>query len=91
VTDVNIAESILAAYDSTYRPFVVPQGVAFNPLAVGDYANNPEGFTGFSFGGLPLYKDQALNVAGSASNFAGRWRDRSRTAPRIMPDPSKST
>ncbi len=28
MTDVSIAESILAAYDSTYRPFVVPQGVA---------------------------------------------------------------
>ncbi len=54
VTDVNIAESILAAYDSSYRPFVVPQGVAFNPLATGDYANAPEGFTGFSFEGLPF-------------------------------------
>lgn len=71
VTDVNIAESILAAYDSSYRPFVVPQGVAFNPLAVGDYLNNPEGFTGFSFGGLPLVKDQALYVAAGASSFAG--------------------
>jgi hypothetical protein len=40
VTDVNIAESILAAYGITSRPFVVPQGVAFNPLAVGDYLTN---------------------------------------------------
>ena len=71
VTDVNVAESMLAAYDSNYRPFVVPQGVAFNPMATGDFANAPEGYTGFSFGGLPLYKDQALNVAAAASNFAG--------------------
>ena len=71
VTDVNVAESILAAYDSTYRPFVVPQGVAFNPIATGDYVNGPEGYTGFSFGGLPLYKDQGLYTSAAADNFAG--------------------
>jgi hypothetical protein len=67
ITDVDVWETVEGAYDTNNRPFVVPQGVAFNPLAVGDYTNVPEGYTGFRFGSLPALKDQAAWVQWQAS------------------------
>lgn len=62
-TDVDLWESVEGAFDKNNRPFVVPQGVAFNPLAVGDNTNAPEGYTGFRFASMPAFKDQANEVA----------------------------
>lgn len=62
-SDVDLWESVEGAYDKNNRPFVVPQGQAFNPLAVGDSTNVPEGYTGFRFASMPAFKDQANEVA----------------------------
>jgi hypothetical protein len=61
-TDVNLWASFAGSYDSANRPLVVPQGVAFNPMAVGDPVSNAEGFTGFALSGsgLRVFKDQNL-------------------------------
>src|ERR1039458_8831314 len=66
-TDVDVWETVEGAYDSNNRPLVVPQGVAYNPLAVGDSSDVPEGYTGFRFGSLPAFKDQATWVQWQAS------------------------
>lgn len=60
---VTVWTTIEGAYDTNGRPYVVPSGVAFNPLAVGDGTNVPEGYTGFKFAGLPALSDPALQVA----------------------------
>jgi hypothetical protein len=75
ITDVDLWESVEGSYDSNNRPFVVPQGVAFNPLAVGDNNDAPEGYTGFRFAGLPAYADQAAEVAWSSAGSAGYTGD----------------
>ena len=64
-TDVDVWETVEGSYDQNNRPYVVPQGVAFNPLAVGDDAAVPEGYTGFRFAGLQAFKDQAMWVSWS--------------------------
>jgi hypothetical protein len=71
--DADLWESIEGAYDSSGRPFVVPQGVAFNPLAIGDETNAPEGYTGFKFAGLPAFADEAMWVSwnGGAASAGG--------------------
>jgi len=58
--DADLWESIEGAYDSNGRPYVVPQGVAYNPIAVGDNNDAPEGYTGFKFAGLPAFADEAM-------------------------------
>ena len=63
ITTVTLWTTVEGAYDSNDRPFVVPQGVAFNPLAVGTGTDVPEGFTGYRFAGLPALADPALYVA----------------------------
>jgi hypothetical protein len=70
-TDAQLWETVAAAYDENYRPFVVPQGVAFNPLFTGTDASVPEGYTGYSFGGVSAFKDQALQVAAALLTYAG--------------------
>jgi hypothetical protein len=71
--DADLWESIEGAYDSSGRPFVVPQGVAFNPIAVGEESNAPEGYTGFKFAGLPAFADEAMWVSwsGGAASAGG--------------------
>jgi hypothetical protein len=71
--DADLWESIEGAYDGQNRPFVVPQGVAFNPIAVGDESNAPEGYTGFKFAGLPAFADEAMWVSwsGGAASSGG--------------------
>ncbi len=71
VTDVNVWESIAAAVDDSHRPYIVPQGVAFNPLATGVDSASPEGYTGYTFAGVPAFKDQALQVSAAATLYAG--------------------
>lgn len=56
----DLLNSIFGSYDSSDRPFVVPTTVAFNPLAVGDFANVPEGATGFVLAGVQAYQDQNI-------------------------------
>lgn len=58
ITTADLWESVEGAYDSANRPLVVPQGVAFNPIAVGDESNAPEGYTGFRFASLPAFVDE---------------------------------
>ena len=66
-TDVDVWETIEGAVDSSNRPYVVPQGVAFNPLAVGDDTAVPEGYTGFRTRSLPAFKDQAAWIQWQAT------------------------
>lgn len=61
--DPTLWEQIEGSYDSQNRPFVVPQGVAFNPMAVGDNAGVPEGYTGFHYASVPAFKDEAMWLA----------------------------
>lgn len=71
ITDGSMWEQIEGSYDTNNRPLVVPQGVAFNPLAVGDESNAPEGYTGFKFASMPAFSDESMwvqwNQNGSAS------------------------
>lgn len=69
-TTIDLWETVEGSYDSSNRPYVVPQGVAFNPLAVGDNAGVPEGYTGFHFAGLPAFKDQAMFVSWKTTSSA---------------------
>lgn len=69
--DADLWESIEGAYDSSGRPYVVPQGVAFNPLAVGEESGAPEGYTGFKFAGLPALSDEAMWVSWSGGAASG--------------------
>lgn len=63
VSTPDLWETVEGAFDSQNRPFVVPQGVAFNPLAVGDRATNPEGYTGFRFAAMQSFIDQGNRLA----------------------------
>lgn len=48
---------ILGSVDSSSRPLVVPQSVAFNPVGAGQ--NMPQGYAG-TFAGYPVYVDPGL-------------------------------
>lgn len=63
ISTPDLWESVEGAFDTTNRPFVVPQGQAYNPLAVGDRASNPEGYTGFRFAAMQSFIDQGNRLA----------------------------
>lgn len=71
-SDPTLWEQVESSYDSQGRLLVVPQGVAFNPMAFGDNTNVPEGYTGYHFASVPSFKDEAMwiqwNGNGSASS-----------------------
>lgn len=69
-TTPSVSGSILAALDANNRPYVVPQAVAYNPLAVGDEISGPFGYTGYSFAGAPLFKDQNIWTSWNANSGA---------------------
>lgn len=71
VLDGAVWEQIAASYDSTGRPFTVPSGEAFNPIATGQATNVPEGFTGYKLADLPVFVDEAAWVQQEASFFGG--------------------
>ncbi len=71
ITDVDVWGSIEGAYDSQNRPYVVPQGVSFNPIAVGDKTAESAGYTGFKFASLPAFADQAGFVQWPTSGPVG--------------------
>jgi hypothetical protein len=71
--DSDLWEQIEGSYDSANRPLVVPQGVAFNPLAVGDDSGTPEGYTGFRFAGLPAFADEAMWMSWAGGAGSGGY------------------
>jgi hypothetical protein len=64
ITDADVWEQVEGSYDTNGRPYTVAAGVAFNPLAFGDDAGAPEGYSGYKFGGLPAFVDEAAWVYG---------------------------
>lgn len=68
--DADLWETIEGSVDSNGRPLVVPQGVAYNPIAVGDNSGTPEGYTGFRFAALPAFVDQNIYTQWTGNNDA---------------------
>lgn len=103
VGDADLWEQIEGAYDLQNRPLTVPQGVAFNPLAVGDESNAPEGYTGFRLASLPAFADESMWLAwnggaasaGYANDHVGivadfdnaAWWMESTPVVRVLPQP----
>lgn len=76
-TDANVWGTIAGAYDANNRLQIVPQGVAWNPAAVGNPTNVPEGYTGFELAGTSVFKDQ---------NAWLRWNGNSDATPSYIGD-----
>jgi hypothetical protein len=69
--DASLWEEIEGSYDTANRPLVVPQGVAFNPIAVGDNLDVPEGYTGFRFAGVPAFVDHNQWIVWNTAGVGG--------------------
>jgi hypothetical protein len=65
ISDADVWEQIEGSYDVNGRPYTTGDGQsAFNPIATGTDNGAPEGYSGFKFGGLPAFVDEAAWVYG---------------------------